>query len=197
MEEDKPDISYIKPALKSALTGDVAVKPFLDCIPPICDEISNSKQPRAELQVTRALDNKVMYIDNVLSDEECKALCSSVDNSSSLSFWSEAGRSNEKARSFRDADTIEVKSQEIADRIWDRIKHIIDIPENIIHIGEDENDINNPKWERELPGDWKPFTTNNDLLFAKYPSGGSFAPHTDGRATHDFNNRSFYSIIIL
>jgi hypothetical protein len=33
-------------------------------------------------------------------------------------------------------------------------------------------------------------------LFAKYPVGGHFAPHTDGRAVASFNRRSFFSIIL-
>jgi hypothetical protein len=35
------------------------------------------------------------------------------------------------------------------------------------------------------------------MLLAKYPSRGSFAPHTDGRTIHDFNTRSFFSVIVF
>ena len=41
------------------------------------------------------------------------------------------------------------------------------------------------------------FVTNHDLLFARYPINGHFAPHTDGRAVHLFNLRSLYSIILF
>ena len=43
---------------------------------------------------------------------------------------------------------------------------------------------------------WIPSNSNNDLLW-NYPSGGAFSPHTDGRAIHSFNTRSFYSVIVF
>ena len=66
-----------------------------------------------------------VVIDNVLSEEECAYLCSRIDESDSLSFWSAAGRANEAARQFRDANTVEMEAPELAETIYNRIKHLI------------------------------------------------------------------------
>lgn len=94
---------------------------------------------------------------------------------------------------YRDADTIEVMSTTFAEKIWTRVANLCD-DKLKVKVEDDESDSN---WERELVGHWIPSTLNHDLLFAKYPSGGAFAPHTDGRAIHDFNTRSFYSVILF
>lgn len=53
-----------------------------------------------------------------------------------------------------------------------------------ICIKEDQSglDEQDERWERELVGTWEPYCLNADMLFARYKSGGHFAPHTDGRA---------------
>ena len=81
---------------------------------------------------------------------------------------------------FRDADTIEVISNEIAELIWSRIKDSAQL--DVIRIEED--DETNELYERELPGSWHPVGLNQNFLFAVYPLGGHFAPHTDGREIH-------------
>ena len=134
----------------------------------------------------------ILCVDECLSSGMCKELRHAMDISPHLTFWNTSGRQDEDAKRFRDADTIEVKSKVFASLVWERIKHTV---QNwAIEIGE--NEIEDPRWERELPGKWKATGVNDDFLFAKYPSGGHFAPHTDGRTIHDFNYRSFYSIII-
>ena len=181
-----PDLNYVKPDSKRALTGTETAS----------FEVKNDEGEgcQRELEVTFALDGKVAYVDNLLSEAECQVLCDAVDKSDALTFWSEAGRDNDKARAFRDADTIEVHSEEIAGTMWARVEHLLN---NVISVGDDYDEVNNPNWERELPGDWAPSGFNHDLLFAKYPSGGAFSPHTDGRAIHHFNRRSFRSVIIF
>ena len=198
--EATPSLAYVKPDSKVALIGaDTAA--FDACLVRYSDLnsacISPTHQDLNQLQVHFALDGKVMFIDNVLTAEECKELCQTVDTCPQLSFWSEKGRNNEEARAFRDADTIEVKSATIAGVIWTRVAHLLDTQERYIHIADKEDAENNPRWERELPGEWRPYGLNQDLLFAKYPSGGAFAPHTDGRAIHSFNERSFDSVIVF
>ena len=134
----------------------------------------------------------IICVEDCLSSGACKALRHAIDASPHLTFWNANGREDESAKRFRDADTIEVKSPTLAVLLWNRIKHAVQHWE--IDIGENEEE--DPRWERELPGKWKADGVNDDFLFAKYPSGGHFAPHTDGRTIHDFNYRSFYSIII-
>ena len=134
----------------------------------------------------------IICVEECLSSGACKQLRQAMDASPHLTFWNTKGREDENAKRFRDADTIEVKSPTLATMLWSRIKHAVENWE--ICIGDNEED--DPRWERELPGIWKATGVNDDFLFAKYPSGGHFAPHTDGRTIHDFNYRSFYSIII-
>ena len=206
-DQDLPDLGFVKPDTKVALL-DERTLPFENVLLKRADVSvsgtqgsdqnetdTTSPSTDAKLKVTSELDGAVMYIDDLLSPEECKELCSLVDSSAELSFWSEAGRTNEKARAFRDADTLEVKSPVLVDAMWRRVQAALGSKER--HICIEEDDQENPQWERELPGEWVPTTFNHDLLFAKYPSGGAFAPHTDGRAVHNFNRRSFDSVIMF
>ena len=146
---------------------------------------------RQQLSYTVAFPG-VYYIDGVLTADECQALCLSCDQCDELKFWSSSGREDESARAFRDADTVEVKSEMLSEIIWSKMNHIV--PTKKVIVTDDECGVD---FERELVGDWLSISLNYDFLFAKYPSGGSFAPHTDGRAIHSFNTRSFYSVIIF
>jgi hypothetical protein len=98
---------------------------------------------------------------------------------------------------FRDADTIELHSTSLALKMWKRAQPLLQLETLHIAAEEDDEDGNrDPRWERDLFGSWRPSALNPDMLFAKYPSFGSFAPHTDGRAIEAFNCRSFYSVIV-
>lgn len=181
-EEHGPALDVIKPGRKVALSQ---TEDFDSCF----ERASSSTSP---LTTVRVFDG-VYYLDNVLTEEECSKLCKVADDHQSLSFWSPAGRDDESIRRYRDADTIEVDGRNIADNMWKRVQTAVD--ESLaIAVDDDEAD---PNYERELIGHWEPSALNHDLLFARYPSGGAFAPHTDGRAIHDFNTRSFYSVIVF
>ena len=148
--------------------------------------------------LTVHLDGRVKILDGVLSPEECLHLQVAVDDCAHLSFWSPAGRENDEARAFRDADTIEISNNSMARLLWERTSHLLTMPECIIHIPDEEPaEASRWEWERELPGEWLPAAYNHDVLFAKYPSEGGFAPHTDGRVIYDFNLRSFESVIVF
>jgi hypothetical protein len=124
-------------------------------------------------------------------------MCSRIDSCDALSFWNEKGRENDEARMFRDADTIELNSAALAMKIWRRVESSLQLePISIAEQEDDEEGNRDPRWERDLLGVWQPSALNPDMLFAKYPSFGSFAPHTDGRAIESFNCRSFYSVIL-
>jgi hypothetical protein len=179
-----PSLDVVKPERKNAIPGDVDT--FVSCF--------SAETAPTDVVVTKVRDG-VFYLDNALSLAECERLRSAVDGSEALTFWSPQGRDNEDVRRFRDADTIEVDSQRIADVLWQRLKLVIGKHmELCITVTDDQND---PEWERELIGRWEPSNFNHDLLFARYPAGGAFAPHTDGRAVHNFNVRSFYSVIVF
>lgn len=178
-----PNLNVVKPERKLALSGDTAA--FVGCL----------SQDQVNAVKTTTVNDGIHFIDSALSKEECDILCKAVDSSAVLSFWSPQGRNNEDVRRFRDADTIELNSPIIAQLLWDRLGKTIEQELNLsMSIEEDQSD---PNWERELVGQWLPTNFNHDLLLARYPSGGAFAPHTDGRAIHDFNTRSFYSVIIF
>lgn len=185
----KPTMNVIKPGRKVSLVSD-DVDIFINCI-----NKEVSKETMLDYCIQKAAIPHIYYIDNVLSHEECKELCNAINSNDSLSFWNSLGRDYTEARMFRDADTIEVNNSTFAELIWNRIANMF--RNSFFDIDIDCEDQNNINWERELVGKWIPASLNHDLLFAKYPSFGSFAPHTDGRAIHNFNCRSFYSIIIF
>ena len=178
----RPSLKIVKPGRKCAISENL--EDFLGCIE---QNLSNNSR------IIQRVGDGIFYIDNVLSPGECEDLCKVVDSHASLGFWSPLGRGNEQSRMFRDADTIEIKSHTIANEIWTRLSIAIEEELRII-VANNEFD---PNWERELVGTWHASSLNHDLLFAKYPPFGAFAPHTDGRAIHDFNIRSFYSVIIF
>ena len=232
---ETPPLDAVMPGTKRALKGPEAADFLYEAMGlarGTCDEmgeVSMKVISSSEDSMNEKLD-AIVYIDNALSSSVCEKLQTAVNASADLSFWSAAGREDEKAKSFRDADTIEVNSKDLAGLIWERIKGVVGDWEIVIgstmsthmshstnslmqspsytasliqnetflshtHTGSSEQE--DPRWERELPGIWRAVGVNDDFLFARYPSGGHFAPHTDGRAIHSFNCRSFYSIIIF
>lgn len=199
---EKPSLSSVKPDQKVALRGEAArayhPESFLD------EEFELSSVSRDDTH--RSLG--ILTFQHVLTAKECLYLQRITENEKNLSFWNSLGRENESARLFRDADTVEVVHEELAAMIWSRIQHLVDLEP--IEIQEDE--VDHPLYERELPGKWVPVGMNQNFLFAIYPQGGHFAPHTDGRETHrktltppplslsqialDFNRRSFYTALL-
>ena len=184
----QPTLSSIKPDVKQAVVDD---RTFINAIRRTRGSNDARKSP---LQLVDAGFRGVYYIDHVLTADECLQLCIACDESKELKFWSSSGRLDESARAFRDADTVEVKSEVLASEIWSRIQHCIPV-QQITVFGDIDEDVEDN--ERELVGTWEAAAMNHDFLFAKYPVGGAFAPHTDGRAIHTFNIRSFYSVIIF
>lgn len=178
----RPALGVVKPGRKVACCEEQS-KIFEECI-------ENASVSTGNLN--HIIDG-VFYIDNVLSAKECSSLCAVVDEHDLLSFWSTEGRQNESVRLFRDADTIEVNGPGLANSIWSRISILL---RDVLNISVTDNE-DDPNWERELIGTWNADGLNKDLLFARYPCYGAFSPHTDGRAVHDFNVRSFYSVILF
>lgn len=180
-----PELSSIKPRSKPILTQDEVIS-FENCIN---EEISSTL-----LRIKQVIPG-AFYIDNVLTKEECASLIKEIDNSSSLSFWCQGKEDDESVRSFRNAKTIEIHSDLFCDRIWSRIEPLFhNQPEFVVHISPNPDDED---YERDLIGDWFAKGLNPDSLFVRYPSSGSFAPHTDGRAIIDFNTRSHYSVVLF
>lgn len=124
-------------------------------------------------------------LDNVLTEEECQSL---IDHAGGLwTFWE-----NDPSRpriSFRNAHTIEVTHDQLAERIWQRISDFVR-PE--VQLSEDD-----PRFEIDIQGTWKPYAVNPKLLLSRYLEGGHFSPHTDGTTVIDFNRRTFYSCVLF
>jgi len=218
---EAPPLSAVKPMDKVALTG-AACAVFDDCVsddtvgtsarvqvmalcmlPAVAasrgtqSEESECSESQPCYLCRRGIKARAFYVDNALSPDECSRLRGEIDGCEALSFWNEKGRENEEARMFRDADTIELHSAALALKMWKRVQPLLQLEPVSVAEEEDDADGNrDPRWERDLFGSWQPSGLNPDMLFAKYPSFGSFAPHTDGRAIETFNCRSFYSVIV-
>jgi hypothetical protein len=115
MSEPHPDLDAIKPGVKIAVNEEESRK---------FDVLSTSHNCPVTLE-TRD-DGRVSYVRHAMSKEECENLCKVMDNSDHLSFWNDQGRGNEKARQFRDADTIEVNLPSLASTLWSRIYDVFD-----------------------------------------------------------------------
>jgi len=124
-------------------------------------------------------------LDNVLTPEECQALIKQANGH--WSFWDD---SDQPRVTFRNAYTIEVAHEEMADLIWQRIGHLVNPSLRF----EDEDD---ERFEVDIEGAWVPYGINSRLLLSKYNEGGHFSPHTDGTTVVDFNRRTFYSSVLF
>jgi hypothetical protein len=217
--DEVPDLSSVKPDTKRALKGEEAAEYLSGLFALMCGReqaVSGAGAPpsvfvgsssgdggavesgstsqaasssSAPLSIT-ALPEGVDagYIDGLLTGDECACIRALIDTGDvPLTFWKAGGRDDEQARRFRDADTIELHSESFGDLLWERLSTLLH--ERVLTVTTDESS--------ELAGTWVPSTTNHDVLFAKYPCGGHFAPHTDGNAVIDFNYRSMYSIILF
>lgn len=184
LDVEKPSLDVIKPQTKQTLQGEECA-----CF----EKALNGRNEDHELLTITSLIPGAFFIDNVLNKDECQLLCLLVDENPALSFWCKGKNGDENTQAFRNVQTIELHSEDFANIIWSRICNLFEINlEFDINIMDDLS----PDFERELVGQWRPCGLNADSLFAKYPSHGSFAPHTDGRAILDFNHRSHYSVII-
>ena len=247
MDQSLPNLAHVVPDSKTCLKDDEMIR-FFTCNDVNLLQNKDIANNKPDLVVTSMMKDGIdaVYIDNVLSEgnvlcylmniyvsyisftnvEECQHLRHCCDQSPSLSFWSNLGRDNEHARRFRDANTIEMESIELATLVYNRVAHALiggrkkgcicpdvlsiqppaedvpltaekssDAPEHA-GAGGSQSAAEESLYSKDIEGNWVPYNLNSNLLFAVYPTGGAFAPHTDGRAIQDFNHRSFYSVII-
>jgi hypothetical protein len=196
LASDLPPLQSIKPRRKEQLVSEDQRRPYEGVFSAAGSLPSNASEANA-VAVVEPLPG-VIYLDNLMTTQECAMLCEKIDASPSsvLSFWSGTGREDEEARRFRDADTIEIQSPFIAEVLWERVKLVL--PGAYFQLSISAGDIErSDNFEKDLLGDWRAEGLNEDLLFARYPPLGAFAPHTDGRSIKDFNTRSFYSVIVF
>ncbi|CAE8604255.1 unnamed protein product, partial [Polarella glacialis] len=124
-------------------------------------------------------------LDGVLTPEECSLLVEQAEGY--WSFW-ETDPARPRA-SFRNAHTVEVTHEELAERIWRRVGKLV---QPSVHLAEGD-----PRLEVDIEGDWVPYAMNPNMLLSRYLEGGHFSPHTDGTTVVDFNRRTFYSCVIF
>ena len=173
--------STVVPAFKPRVSPEDFESPSL--------RLLNSSLPKptsSSLNVTHLQDDDIFYIDGILTEMECRYLIESIDQCPHLSFWSQKGRQHEETRAYRNVDTVEVEYHRLANAITERLKLCLKL--TLLQLDDSEG--------RDLVGCWRYSSLNHDCLFSRYPSFGSFAPHTDGKAVEHFDRRSFYSVII-
>jgi hypothetical protein len=189
-EDEVVPLSSIKPQSKPILTENEVLS-FENCLK--SDNITIDQE--SKITLNEIIEN-VYVIDNVLSLEECNDLIREINSSDSLSFWCYGKENDEDVKAFRNAKTIEIHSESVSRELFSRIKHLI-LPHPVLSKIIISSDPDDESYERDIIGNWFPIDCNPDSLFVRYESGGSFAPHTDGRATVNFNTKSFYSIILF
>jgi len=187
-----PVSSYVTtPRTKPALDG-AAARAF--------DDALERRDVARTSRVSRCHSHAIV-IDDVLSSRECHALREAsseagyddwkrgdVDASATAATRSARASEDAKSYGYRDAHTVEARSNALARELWRRLSAYV--PE-IEHI-DDEHPLNAPG----VSGTWRAIGVNADALFAKYTEGGHFSPHTDGATVVDFNTRSLYSVLI-
>lgn len=179
-EEDRP--------ISSATPLEPQEKPSLESVVPVtknacsAPELDYSTTPR-DSKITRPIEGKdVAVVHPIFSPSQCKTLKQFTD--SYATFW----HKDASNRKFRNADTVEFHSEEVAALIFDKVKAAV--PAEILISKDDE-------FEHLIAaGEWEIDCVPTRLLLARYLPGGHFSPHTDGNCVEDFNHRTLYSIII-
>lgn len=175
-------LEAVKATIKSEVSGEVAA--LFNILPKADDAISGRFGPD-ELP---GLD--AFVVDGILEPEECESLIELCERTGSFSFWSQDDTVS--ARSFRNADTIEMTNATLAHQIWLRLEPFVR-SRGLLSLTVTPD---TPRFERDIGGIWDAYSTNSSILFSKYSSGGHFAPHTDGYSVVDLNQRSMFSIIL-
>ena len=153
------------------------------------DFVSVDRKAAPFITSVDGLDNlDAIVIDGVFNDSECEQLIR-LTEASGYSFWNASA--SDEAKQFRNADTVEVLHSEFAAMFWKRLEPFV-VPSLCFRA---EEDLKNPKWQRDLVGTWQATGTVDLILFARYKQGGHFSPHTDGHNIQTLNRRSFYTII--
>lgn len=137
-----------------------------------------------------------IVIDNVLSRQECAELRRDAEQSTSEG-WERALVNIGNGQQAYYADTrncgrIIWDSQEVVDRIWERIADLPELQE-ILRL-ENNADVtgNGPARRNEV---WEFTRPNERMRFLKYVEGEYFRPHCDGSyETPDRKERSYYTL---
>ena len=137
-----------------------------------------------------------IQIDDLFSSEECKELLIAAQGTTGT--WSQAmvnvGKGRQKLYTdIRDCGRIIWDSQDVADKLWERIKPYM--PESILCLSDNAKITGvGPVKRKEL---WGAKRLNERLRFLKYESGQYFREHCDGSyVTPDGKEVSFVTVHI-
>ncbi len=130
-------------------------------------------------------------------DSDADGAGSAAGTAAGTAAAAEGGESEAAARAgtprdFRNADTVEVHDAELAELLWERLRSAFEVS---VHVPDEDDGTE--RWQRDLVGAWDPVGTNAHVLLARYKAGGHFAPHTDGYAVVDCDERSMFSIVLF
>jgi hypothetical protein len=117
----QPALTSVKPAKKVAVDRTIAAE-FEKCL--------DHDLHHAKISIGEEPSKGITIIDEVLSKSECDDFCNACQNCSELVFWNALGRDDDAARSFRDADTVEIRSDFLSNSIWKRMHHLLPMKGN-------------------------------------------------------------------
>ena len=164
-------------SIRAVYKEEVASTNALDDLVPCCPLLAEAgKEP-----LQGGLDGFVLK--GLLNKSECESLIKATE-SMGFSFWNPSS----ERKDYRNADTVEVTHQQLADALWLRVKDEVAAEVTIL--------ADSPRHSKELEGTWVAVGMNPNMLFNRYFAGGHFSPHTDGYTVLDFNTRSMYSALI-
>jgi len=126
-------------------------------------------------------------LEGVLSRDECAALDAAFQ-SLGPSFYAP----NPAQKAFRSCDTVEVRMDEFAAALFERMRPCLEASELCVNIDRDDD----ARAARDLMGRWEACSTTDLVLYSRYGAGGHFAAHTDGFNVVGFDHRSLFSIVL-
>lgn len=196
LQRRRPPLSAVIPAVKRPIRDASRFERSLDRkleagrVVTSSSLLSNARNLLLEHDAWFVGDLSIVVIDDVLDSDECRRLVDAVRACDELTFWG-VGRNGDEARKFRDADTLEMQCDSLADELWRRIEpHIFDEGDSLFRLPDDA-------LLEERVDDWRPIGLNRNFLFAEYcRRHAGFAPHNDGATREGLNRRSYLSVII-
>lgn len=141
---------------------------------PIITIIALHSQPTKNTQIMKWVEiikESAWVVEDILTPEECQQFMGDVRH--------------------RNSNTVFIDNQEMAQRIYERIKDFI--PQEVTVDENCQNDGLRHSKEM-LYGTWRPSGLNERWRVACYPGFGHFGPHRDGCRVIDENHRSLMTI---
>ena len=119
---------------------------------------------------------------DVTRDSTTAAACADADERTAQRDLAQQGGK------FRTCHTVEVNLPLTSHRLWQRVVRFV--APTVTITPDDE-----ATFQRDLEGTWHASKFCDNVLFARYLSGGHFAPHVDGQSVVNFNRRSMYTAL--